>query len=536
MSGRAWVGRLVAALAGAVCLAVGASAEVARPGRLLAAASPDHLWWIEKGEDDWLLWHSSPLSEEPAGVPVRRIAARFGSSPEALAAREDRVWLLFPPESRDGVARREALTLSTRRNPAVGHWFTLPAHGAELLPSLETPLLAAGGASAAGEALGFAAGPDGPWALLAGGPADRLGVRLARPAGDAFAPRLARLGPRGWESWPLDPALVTEGATLVTLASGAVALVGADPERPASRLVRRELVDGGPGPAGWIGVSPRAFEAWLVVDGRDALAARTEDAIVLHHLRPASGSDGAIATLLAWTTVPMPAVPWAVVGERRGAVVLAVSGAVAERRRVGPLDAEARVDPLGEPGFGASSWIHLPLLAALVLATLMALAFLRALRDERSDAPDATTPPPLPLPRRAVALLVDWLPGAVAAGIVFGVGPRDLVRVPFTALDIDAALPAALAAALACLVGFLGEAISGRSPGKWVVGGMVTLRDGRPAGPIRLAARNLLKLLVLLAPPLAFVTLFSPTGRGVPELLSGTAVTDRRAAAPAGPA
>jgi hypothetical protein len=224
----------------------------------------------------------------------------------------------------------------------------------------------------------------------------------------------------------------------------------------------------------------------------------------------------------------VPIAPWAVVGGRDGATLLAGSGEHAIRTRIPALGTseQAEVTGFATPGFGSGAWIHLPLLSALVLFVLLGLLFLRELRG-RHEAPSVAASRPFDLSRRIVALAIDATPGAIAAMLLLDARPFDLIRVPFSSLDVAAAIPATIVAGSACLVGFLGEVLTGRSPGKWLLGGEVTRRDGTRAGVVRHFGRNLLKFLAIVAPPLVIPTLLSIDGSGVPERLTGTAVARR---------
>ena len=521
--------------------AAAASADDGRAGGLPAAAGDDHLWWIARDEGgsegaaaraspEFVLWHASPLGEADRAAPVRRVAARFASDPEAIAAVGDSLWLVFPPETvadaagaAGSLARREVLTLSTRRNPAVGHWYSVPPVGADPRPSLEVPLVPRRGGAAAGELLGFALdGPaerPAPWILLGGGPAERLGVRLATGDASPFGLRLFRLAGPAWEEVTPPEEAALAGARLVRTSAGEVSLIAND--RTDGRL-RRFDRDGESWTSTELEIDGAALVAWLLVDGRDAVATRREATLDLTYLRRPP------ARPLAWTSLPVPIAAWTIVGGRDGATVISGLGENATRTRIPALGtfADAEVAAFAAPGFGSGAWIHLPPLSALVLFVLLGLVFVRELRGA-GEAPSVAASRPFELPRRVAALAFDAAPGAIAAMLFLDARPLDLVRVPFSALDVSAAIPATLVAGSACLLGFLGETVTGRSPGKWLFGGEVTRRDGTRAGPVRHLGRNLLKFLALVAPPLVIPTLLSNDGSGVPERLTGTAVARR---------
>ena len=521
MTGRRW-GIVLVAIA-ACMVAFAAHGQLGNP-RLVAAGGDDHVWWIERDDRGAALMHASPIGEVDRSSPVRRVAARFGTAPEAIAAAGDSVWIIFPPEAVAGgdqaVARREVLTLSTRLNPAVGTWYSVPTNGAQPRPSVEVP------ANVAAELLGFTLdGPPEraePWVLLDGGPAERLGIRLSAKEAATFGLRLFRLQGSTWEAVAPPPGIGGNGVRLVRTAAGRVALLAPDSAGGKSSLVQFIRSD-----AGWDGPEPIGIEEstlldWLVVDGRDAVAMRFDAGLDLAYLR------GSPPRLLAWTSMPVPLRPWAIVGGRGGATVITASGEVASRTRIPAIGtfADAEVADFRPPGFGAGAWIHLPLLSALILFILLGLLFLRELRGA-NEPPSVAATRPFELLRRIAALAIDALPGAIVAMVAFEARPLDLVRVPFSSLDLATALPATVVAGSACLIGFLGEAIAGRSPGKWLLGGEVVRRDGSRAGLGRHLGRNVLKFVALVAPPLVIPTLLSTDGSGVPERLTGTAVARR---------
>lgn len=536
------IGMVAACVAALVWSAAAHAAGGSTP--LRSAGSEDHVWWIDRDAEttgtgnagqpakasgpEYALWHATSLGEADRSAPVRRVAARFAIEPEAIAAVGDSVWLVFPPETVLGgageVARREVLTLATRRNPAVGHWYSVPSGGAVPRPSLEIPIVSVGGAARGGELLGFALdGPADrpePWILLGGGPAERLGVRLASGESTPFGLQLFRLAGETWEPVALPDGAALDGARLVRTAAGHVALLAPGLDDP--RLRRHERVDGAWSAPVALETEATELVAWLAVDGRDAIALRDDATLGLTYLRRPPAEP------LAWTSFPVPIVPWALVGGRDGATLIAGSGEQVTRTRIPAVGtfADADVATFGPPGFGSGSWIHLPVLSALVLFVLLGLVFLREIRGEAGPASVAATRP-FELSRRVAALAIDAAPGAIAAMILLEARPLDLLRVPFSALDVATAIPATLTAGSACLLGFLGEAIAGRSPGKWLLGGEVTRRDGSRAGVLRHFGRNLLKFLALMAPPLVIPTLLAADGSGVPERLTGTAVSRR---------
>ena len=127
--------RVACVAAVAACLAafapsVPAHAE-ARP--LVAASDGVHAWVVVErtraaGTEHVLLHHA-----EPMGCDCVHEAFVLPERPEALAAAEDRVWMVMPAGP---AGRRDVYSLSVQRNPATGAYFSLPPGRLEIHPSL----------------------------------------------------------------------------------------------------------------------------------------------------------------------------------------------------------------------------------------------------------------------------------------------------------------------------------------------------------------------------------------------------------------
>jgi len=127
--------RVACVAAVAACLAafapsVPAHAE-ARP--LVAASDGVHAWMVVErtraaGTEHVLLHHA-----EPMGCDCVHEAFVLPERPEALAAAEDRVWMVMPAGP---AGRRDVYSLSVQRNPATGAYFSLPPGRLEIHPSL----------------------------------------------------------------------------------------------------------------------------------------------------------------------------------------------------------------------------------------------------------------------------------------------------------------------------------------------------------------------------------------------------------------
>ena len=144
---------------------------------------------------------------------------------------------------------------------------------------------------------------------------------------------------------------------------------------------------------------------------------------------------------------------------------------------------------------------------------------------------------PLPLGRRALALVVDLAPGAAVAMLLLQATPRELLAMPSWTAESTAAAASSLMLVAGWAQASIVESFLGASIGKWLVGGVVVSTEpGSPwrASVARRALRCLLALVVLFAPALGFLTMVHPALQGLPEQLTRTAVA-RRARVPVPP-
>lgn len=155
--------------------------------QLPGAASGHHLWFATADPERprrSLIHHVATDRETPAV----RVAAVLDGEVEAIAAWEDRAWIVLAP--RAGTRqRREVVTLSTARNPASGLDYSWPREGPTLLPSLPGD----------SKLVDFAADAAGPIALFWPPEWRSNRVRRASSGGESAGPRVLRLG-RG-QAW-----------------------------------------------------------------------------------------------------------------------------------------------------------------------------------------------------------------------------------------------------------------------------------------------------------------------------------------------
>ncbi len=508
---------LLLALLAALALPLRAEAAVVARDRILAAGAGEHLWWIELDPKESRLLHGFTGND----AFLSHVAATYLEPPEALAAYGDRAWLAFgPPLGPDAAGaaslrRRDVVRLAIRRNPATSLFYVVPPSGAELLPSLP----------ADGDLVGFEADASGLWALLLPPPAARYGVRRegASAGQPAAGPSLRFLEGNEWVEVPLPSDFQAVPAAELVRLGEALAVVA--PSREGSRLALR---DG----AGWRTFEvdlPFAGTRFLTAGGRPAAATVAEPDLIYSYLR-----DG---RSVPWASMLAPNPPFALLGDDHGGVVIARRDNVMQAWRLDPLATLARKPVPFEPTqSSAGAWVHLPMVAVLVLASLLAVLFVRELAraDGKQGGKDGQgeelepSVPALAFDRRIVALLIDLVPGGIVAVVVLGASPLDLLRVPSFALERTEASASMLMILLTCLVGAASEGFFGATVGKWVVGGVVTAPDGSPLRLRAALVRNLCKILVLAAPILGLVAWWSVGHRGVHDILSRSVVADRR--------
>ncbi|MDG2020664.1 MAG: RDD family protein, partial [Phycisphaerales bacterium] len=252
----------------------------------------------------------------------------------------------------------------------------------------------------------------------------------------------------------------------------------------------------------------------------------SEDGVSLDYVRLVADQD---PTMLRLAQVPADRVasPLAVVGTSMGPWLLDIEENEIRILPIDPLSGAlgASVRPVDETG--EFSLLHYPLTGIAMVSSLIAALLLRPLIERAPKEPVAGLRP-LAIPRRLAALCIDFIPGAMITVLVFEIDPGQFVE-SFRTGDPETALPAVFAIFVTAIIAGLAEVLFARSMGKALVGGQVVALDGSPASLVQRGLRATLKLVVLLLPPLGFLVLIDPVGRGMSELLSRTCVAARPA-------
>jgi len=468
-------------------------------GMLRVASSGDHVWIVvpTPGAGGMpgarIMHHAADMG--PLGM---RQAFEFARPVIDLVATDDRLWIVFGPEQgRPGEPLYDVASSTVRRNLAVGTYYDLPLGSMKLEPQV-----------AADGWRGIAALPGSPAAARH----DEEGITLVRPTATAWI--------------PVDvPSEVPESTWLVPWPvqgqpSAALAAIEGDALRTWTRLGDQWTSQRWPVPSSAVHVVPGASRPTVVHvgDGRRELVSLTPSgAVVAHELH--AGGD-----------------PWCVAGRGDRFVVFSLRGQELFMSVLGMDGAAAsESEPVREQARTTGLWLHLPLLGAITVAALLAVFLLRSGPDAAGVLPAGWEP--LPLGRRALALLIDLVPGAVVSMLLLDASARDLLAMPSWTADSTAAAASSLMLVVGWALASTVESFAGASLGKWLVGGVVVSTEpGFPwrASVARRALRCLLALVVLFAPALGFLTMVHPALQGLPEQLTRTAVA-RRARVPVPP-
>jgi len=486
-----------------------------------AAAAGDHFWIAMRvpgrGERERLIHHHPSI----VGPPLRDVA-ELSSSVRAVAAWDDRVWLLLAPGADPTL--HEIVTVRAVPNPISGSFDSDPPGRLSLLPSLRIPSPAIPGVL-----LGFAAGADGPIAFVH----DRSTLRIVAQAGTTWSVR--------------ESVALPEGAPL------SVTAVGSD-GRGTALLTQT--------PGGELALATRRagepWRIWPVADadddsGHDADHAdpasslvRWDDAALVIRTTPSDVSllrPTAIASIVVGR-FDRPSAAWAVGGLRSGIVVVAtnrdattVRSAVSVRR-LDPRSRSLGDDLIASAGSdGRARFGHIPILGAIWILVAMTVLLFRGDRLlRRAVLPDelvAADPA-----RRLAALAIDFIPGALVARLVAKVAAGgsgdggawiDLLILPIWTVPWSLAMPSLVALAVTAAHSALTEAALGTSLGKWLFGlRVVRIDDGRSMRGAPALLRGVVRLVVLAMPLLAIFHVVNPQFRGLPEHAASAAVVGRR--------
>ncbi len=467
---------------------------------VIAAASNEHLWFVRSSGREapaWELCHHATAMRGPhyrPQLPLERM-------PAAMAAWDDQLWLVFEP---DGSAQRDVFTVRIQRLSLTEPYFqTIPPDRMELVAALP----------ADGALAGFAATPDGPVALLAA-------------AGDARAgePQLLQLHGSRWVELALPTPSPIAGNSLLLGLQGHGAQLAVVSREPAAtgaglrsvRIDRRDaegrwesdLVPEWPGDAihaAGFGDQVALFTAdatadrWTVLLARDGQALRAADL-------PAPASRSTVLTLGDTTRLLFTDAARRLIIQE---LYLPAAG-VGEMVALTPQPAGSR-----------SLWAMAIAFAAIVGGVLLVLVV-------RPGSRKPVTLPAgwrqVPIFSRLLALLLDLLPAAIVTMLALEARPADLARIPLLTPDFADSWPYLLMVFLTVAHSLIGELAFRRSLGMAFLDAQVVGEGAGSPSAVQILLRNLVKLLMLVIPPLAVFALITPNLQGLHDALSRTIV------------
>src|SRR5438477_2659228 len=495
-------------LAGAM-LCVDALGEPEAPS-LIAASTDTHLWFVLRGRKGFDLSHHGVEMEGPHFDVV----APLTNCPEAVGAWSERVWLVLPPRPGAGESRRDILTLEVQYASAVGLYSTSPSGRFDIAPALP----------GSGILAGFAGTAQGPVALLI--PPQRASATVSAGEHSQAAeplldhPQLLGLHSGGWTEIQLPPEFRPTGKCFLA-ASGTdgrsiAILSSASSDSTPARLFLRDSL------------SQRWEVSSSAQNVRDVQALAPAGNQIAALLREGNREEIQIAYLRAGGMLPLahipgPRLPVALAGLQKGLQILEVGADVPLTvREVDPITGEVSpplawtVQPIGD-----RLW-QVALLGAIVTASLLLVFVVR---------PDPGIPLALPaglsvmgIGRRAAALAIDLVPGAIATMVILRCQPVDLLHPPLVTLNVSQAVPFMLTVTITAIHSGVTEMAAATTLGKAIFRGRVTTMNGGRPTRAKLLARNLVKLIVMLVPPLALVAFLNPHRQGMADLFAHTVV------------
>lgn len=483
--------------------------------------SGSHGWAVVESPDGGAaLVHLPPRSSAQA-TGTLRVAWRFSFSPEAIAAWNDRVAIVFHPEpDAAGGTRRRVLMLTVRKAP-LGNWVfepegrRLPAlpdlpGNATLLGVVGTPVgpVALLHEAAAPQLLALHAGawtpirlPDGLSGSLRLLP-DFAGLALADVTGSTATLWIASLPRAARQSAPVKP--VWHSRQLRLPAAFA-------PSSDSFLSLRGEWFALTPAPATPSEPSPRV-SLWSLSASTTTLAATLPAASTLVPL----DSPGRLCVLFS-ASLPTP------------------SGQSREQTRLLELPASATGTPLYDGPARIGGPLSTMDLRLLAVATVLSVALILFYLLRPDSLPEFSLPTGLALAapgRRLLAGAIDLSVVLYPSALAFGVAPADLYSTQSLATRPDAVLAWLVAIGLGFVVSTLSEALTGRTLGKLLArcrvirpqvaheAGELRVLARRPSLP-QAAGRNVVRWFL---PPLAISGLLGPTRRHKGDTAVGTAV------------
>jgi len=473
------------------------------PG-LQSAGSEQHLWFVNSrpGQPDSLalFHHATDL-----GGPYARELWPLSIAPEALAAWGATLWLVYPETS----TGREVLSVQAVFNPALAVYRPEP-------PDRLSP---AGTLPGGGRVAGFAATSQGPVALIV--PAVRTATRVTASTAAAATgpglPALFRLQADRWVPIPLPDGFRGAPGSMLLVdgpQGGRIRILEPDDiEKDAAVL--HMLQDDGSWTRNVLDVDSRRAVSATLVQGNSLMAMAGEDdaagpaSIKLAYVRDSGAFE--LCTLRA------PGGPWTLNAYGNGAALLWQTDSHVWMRRIDGISGRAGepVELVDQPISASRVW-QVGLTFAVAVLGLLCLMLLRPNLQVGQSLPKGMHV--ATLGNRLGGAATDLFPAAVLALLIVRGSPIDLMALPMFTLDFADARPYLLMVAIATGHSLLTELIARRSIGKMLAGTRMVKLDGTHIAVSQVLVRSLLKMLVLLVPPLIVVMFLNPNRQGIQDI------------------
>jgi uncharacterized RDD family membrane protein YckC len=477
-----------------------------RAATLTLAASDEHIWFLAapSNAEELRLLHHAMAMDGPFYTPGPVLAAE----PEAMAAWADTVWIVTAQDAKSSSSpSRTVFSVRVQQNPALGGYYFVPHGHLTLEPALPGH----------GDLVAFAAGAEGPVALMLQSPAENSG----RPSSiQNIGARLLQLVNGRWDQIAL-PEGVSPSADCFLALGGVDArtltMVAPDDEPASATLLTRE-----PGGA-WVaqtieldlddvvGLTRYQSQVVAVIVSRGARDAQ------LKLIRP----DG----VFDLDRFERPVEPWAIGGQQRWLVAIDTDARGEPGwRRFDPITRTSTGRQIMEhQPLGTTRLIHIPLLIATAVTALMLVLLFRPASPPGAVELPATAVVASPL-TRLLALAIDLVPGAVIAMLATKSSLLDLARLPVWTARIEDGVPALIMIMATMAHCTFSELCWRRTLGKAVMALQVVSLKGERASTMSILLRNAAKLVVLLVPPLAAVALLNRHMQGLDDMVGRTVV------------
>ncbi|MCA9295042.1 MAG: RDD family protein [Phycisphaerales bacterium] len=507
------------------CSACSASTEPT----LLTASGGDHIWFVlepdpANKDDGWKLCHA-PTDRE--AMPYR-VLRRLSQRPERIAAYGDRVWLIMhtsDSNSSTTTSRRSVHELEVDEHATIDSYFYLR-------PADHEPLLC--WFTGDGDITGCLGTEHGPVVLLAPTPSDPAptGTNDSPDDPDRIRrPTLLAYDQVGHCMAPVDTTVAVRDlgahARLIDVGNGRSQPALLMPS-PTNRERSNATMIGGPQDgamfivdADWPATAPGTA---IGLNGQVvALASNLKrPGLRIAYLR--SGD----VRLLAET--PAPTGPWGVVHLGSDLAVIQQHDAEPEMMVVhGRTGVSTPFTAMAMHQRSPQSFMAMIFVFCTLASVLFLIVVLKpAARISIDVGVDRVVMPPS---ARLVALMVDLLPGALLALMLFDIHPSDLLRVPYVVTRSGDAMPFVVMVGTMLVLNLGQERFAGRSLGHRLIGAEVLGKGGIRPTTGALILRNVLKALTVVIPPITIFALVTPQMLSLHDVLSQTTVSAPRASA-----